>query len=88
MSTTQGKLLAAETAYFDANAEQLLLTYPNRFLLIHGAEVIGDFERHAEAVGEGVRRFGRGPFLVRRTGDQGPELTAPALALGILQCRR
>ena len=88
MSIEQGKLLAAETAYFDANAEQLLLAYPNRFLLIHGAEVLGDFERHSEAVGEGVRRFGRGPFLVRRTGDPGPELNAPALALGILQCRR
>ena len=88
MSTTQGKLLGAETAYFDANAEQLLLAYPNRFLLIHGEEVIGDFERHSEAVGEGVRRFGRGPFLVRRTGDKAPEFTAPALSLGLLQCRR
>ncbi len=83
-----GTLLAAETAYFDTNAKELLLTYPNRYLLIHGEEVIGDFERHSEAVAEGARRFGRGPFLVRRTGDKAIEFSAPALSLGILQCQR
>ena len=81
-------LLAAETAYFDANAEQLLLTYPNRYLLIHGEEVVGAFERHSDAVAEGARQFGRGPFLVRRTGDKTLEFSAPALSLGILQRRR
>ena len=87
MSTAEGALLAVETAYFDEHFEELLLAHPNRFLLIHGTEVIGDFASRPEAVAEGVRRFGRGPFLVRRTGDKAPEFTAPALALGLLQCR-
>ncbi len=88
MAANETGLLAVETAYYDEHAEQLLLTYPNRFLLISGDEVIGDFERHSEAVAEGVRRYGRGPFLVRRTGDKTLELIAPALTLGLLQGRR
>ena len=74
-------LLATETAYFESNAKELLLTYPNRYLLIHGEEVIGDFERHSEAVVEGARRFGRGPFLVRRTGDKALRFFAPAVPM-------
>ena len=87
MAANDTGLLAVETAYYDEHAEQLLLTYPNRFLLIFGDEVIGDYETRSEAVGEGVRRYGLGPFLVRRTGDKALELTAPALTLGLLQCR-
>ena len=81
-------LLKTEIAYYDEHAEELLLTYPNRFVLIHGDELISTFESHAEAVGEGVRRYGRGPFLVRRTGAKQLVLTAPALSLGLLQCQR
>ena len=88
MAANETGLLAAETAYYDEHAEELLLTYPNRFLLISRDEVIGDYESRSEAVAEGVRRYGQGPFLVRRTGDKALELTAPALTLGLLQCRR
>lgn len=88
MAAGTQELLKAEIAYYDQHAEKLLLTYPNRFVLIHGDQLIGDFERHSEAVGEGVRRYGRGPFLVRRTGDKQRKFTAPALSLGLLQCQR
>ena len=67
MATSAEGLLKAEIAYYDEHITELLLTYPNRFVLIHGDQLIGTFESHAEAVGEGVRRYGRGPFLVRRT---------------------
>ena len=88
MATSAQGLLKAEIAYYDEHAKELLLKYPNRFVLIHGDQLIGDFESRSEAVGEGVRRYGRGPFLVRRTGDKQMVLTAPALSLGLLQCRR
>ena len=88
MTASAESLLKAEIAYYDEHLEELLLTYPNRFVLIHGDELIGTFESHAEAVGEGVRRYGRGPFLVRRTGDKQRVFTAPALSLGLLQCQR
>ena len=85
MATTEAGLLAVETAYYDDHAQELLLSYPNRFLLIHGDELVGAYGSHSEAVAEGVRRYGRGPFLVRRTGDEAIVATAPALTLGLLQ---
>ena len=85
MTASAEGLLKAEIAYYDEHAEELLLTYPNRFVLIHGNQLIGDFERHSEAVGEGVRRYGRGPFLVRRTGDKQRKFFASAVPLGRLR---
>ena len=87
MATKGDQLLDVETRYFDEHANELLLEYPNRFLLIYGEAVIGNFELHADAVAEGVRRFGENPFLVRRTGDKAPCISAPALTLGLLQCQ-
>ena len=81
MEANETGLLAVETAYYDEYAQQLLLIYPNRFLLIRGEKVIGDYESRSEAVAEGVRRYGQDPFLVRRTGDKTLELTSPALNL-------
>ena len=88
MATSTQGMLDTEIAYYDEHAEELLLTYPNRYVLIYGDKLIGTFESRSDAVGEGVRRYGRGPFLVRRTGDKQLVLTAPALSLGLLQCRR
>ena len=85
MATSAQGLLKAEIAYYDQHAKELLLTYPNRFVLIHGDQLIGDFERHSEAVGEGVRRYGRGPFLIRRTGDKQRKFFASAVPLGRLR---
>ena len=36
MTASAEGLLKAEIAYYDEHAEELLLTYPNRFVLIHG----------------------------------------------------
>lgn len=85
MAASETGLLAVETAYYDEHAKELLLAHPNRFLLIHGDELVGVYGSHPEAVAEGVRKYGRGPFLVRRTGDGTMVATAPALTLGLLQ---
>lgn len=75
--------LEEETAFFDDQREELLLRYPNRVLLIKGRELIGDFDSESPAIAEGVRRFGSGPFLVRRSGDREVRFAAPALTLGL-----
>ena len=80
-------LLKEETAFFDKNRDELLLKYPNRYLLVHGTKVEGNFKTRADAVAEGVRKYGTKPFLVRRSGDKAPVITVPALNLGILSCR-
>lgn len=81
-------LLKTEIAYYDQHYEELLLGHPNRFVLIHGGNLVGVFDKHSNAVADGVRRYGRSPFLVRRTGDKQIVLTAPALSLGLLSSIR
>lgn len=77
-------LLELESAFYEKNRIELLMKFPNRFLLIYGENVCGDFPTQRHAIAEGVRKFGSKPFLVRRSGDDAPELEAPALTLGIL----
>ena len=80
-------LLAVETAYYKKHFEEFKRDYPGRFLLIKGGNIVGDFATHDEAIKEGVLRFGRGPFLAQRADEKPPVFFAPALTLGILQCR-
>ncbi len=79
----QTPLLGEEQSFYDANKDDLLHKYANRHLLIKGSKVIGDFSTRDQAVGEGVRQFGRDPFLVRLSGQDMPEFTVPVLALGV-----
>lgn len=56
-----------------------------RTVLIHGDDLIGIFDTDAEAVREGTRRFGLGPFLVRQVRVEEPVISNPALSQGILR---
>lgn len=80
-------LLQKESAFFESNKKRLLLEYPNRVLLIYGEKVEGNFPTVADAIAEGVRKFGSGPFLVRRSGEDEPVVSIPALSLGLLRCQ-
>ena len=82
-----GGLLQKESTFFERNREELLLKYPNRVLLIHGDKVEGNFPTASDAITEGVRKFGSGPFLVRRSGEDEPVVSIPALSLGLLKCQ-
>lgn len=77
-------LLAEETSFYEENRDDFLMKYPNRHLLIKGREIIGSYETYSQAVEEGVKRFGQGPFLVRLAGADEPQAGSPALALGLL----
>lgn len=77
-------LLQTEIDFYERERRTLLLEYPNRILLIHGENVEGDFDTQDAAVAEGVARFGSEPFLVRRSGEDTPLVSAPALTLGAL----
>jgi len=56
-----------------------------QFALIRGDELIGVFANDAEAVTEGVRRFGLESFLVRQVRTEEPVVSIPSLSLGILR---
>ena len=76
-------LLGEELSFYDENKDDFLHKHANRHLLIKGRELIGHFSTMDQAVGEGVRQFGREPFLVRLAGTDTPEFTVPVLALGL-----
>ena len=81
--TTFENLLKTESDFYEREQHNLLAKYPNRVLLIHGDHVEGDFDSEEAAITEGVRKFGIGPFLVRRAGEEEPVLSAPALTLSL-----
>ena len=78
------RLLVEETEFYDENRERFIHEHTNRHLLIKGRELIGSYPTADQAVGEGVRRFGAGPFLVRLSGEDAPVASIPAHALGLL----
>ena len=80
-------ILAEETEFLDANMAKFAAAYPGKALLVKGNELIGAFDTESEAVDEGVKRYGKGPFLVRKAGEDTPEYFIPALAYGLLQDR-
>ncbi len=59
--------------------------YVGQFVVIHGDELVGLYETEEQAMSEGVRRFGREPFLVRQAGNKESVLSNPALSLGIIR---
>lgn len=77
-------LLEVETAFFERERKRFLKSHKNEFLLIHGEELVGSFPDRETAVGEGVAKFGKGPFLVRRPDEDEPVFHAPAYSLGMV----
>ena len=61
-TTTREGLLAEEQKYLLANIDALRTRYPDRYLVIKGSKVHGDFASCDEAVDFGIARFGRGRF--------------------------
>lgn len=44
--------------------------YLGRWILIHNGELIGDFSDFEEAADRALVKFGRGPYLIRKVGEQ------------------
>ena len=83
MTAPQATLLGEELAFYDEHKDEFLRKHANRHLLIKGQALIGHFPTMDRAVGEGVRQFGKEPFLVRLAGTETPAFTVPVLALGL-----
>jgi hypothetical protein len=57
--------LATELATFEAHRDELVGIAANKYVLIHGEEIVGTYESERDAINEGYRRFGNVPFLVK-----------------------
>ena len=79
--------LEKELAHFDKIKSELLEKYAGKFALIHGEEFVGAFDSPENAYQEGIKRFEKGPFLVKRISEQEEVYRNQALALGIMNAR-
>lgn len=59
-----------EIKAFERMLPQLENEYRGRWVLIYGGKLIEAFDDFDSAADDAVRRFGRGPFLIREIGGQ------------------
>jgi hypothetical protein len=57
--------LDREIATYEKNREGLVGSALDKYVLIHGDDIIGTYDTETDAVNEGYRRLGNVPFLVR-----------------------
>jgi len=79
--------LEKELALFERMKPELLKSYTGKFVLIHGENFIGAFDSAENAYGEGVSRFGREAFLVKRVVEREEVYRNQALHLGLMHAR-
>lgn len=69
-------VLDKEIATFDAKKNELEKHHLGKFVVIRGDEVVGTWDTMDAAATEAVRKFCRGPYLIRQIGA--PPISIPA----------
>ena len=69
-------VLDREIAAFNAMRDELERDHLYDWVVFHDEQLIGTYEDFQDAAAEAVRKFGRGPYLIRQLGA--PPLTLPA----------
>jgi hypothetical protein len=72
--------LEVEIRAYDAKREELERHHKGKFVIFHADEFIGAFDTFDAAAGEAVRRFGRGPYLIRQVDVTAPPMSASLAA--------
>lgn len=72
--------LQREIAAFDRMRDYLETDYFSKWVVVHDEKLAGAYASDQEAAEEAVRRFGRGPYLIRQVGAGPMELRIPVLA--------
>lgn len=68
--------LENEIKAYDGLRAELENSHMGEWVIVHDEKLIGVFPSLDEAAGEAVRRFGRGPYLIRQIG-------APPIAMPV-----
>ncbi len=79
--------LEKELALFDKLKPELLQNHEGKFVLIHGDEFLGAFDTAENAYADGVKRFGRASFLVKKVTAKEEVYRNKALSLGLIHAR-
>jgi hypothetical protein len=75
--------LERELKYFETIKRELLGNHAGKFALIKGEEFIGAFDSADNAFKEGVERFGKEIFLVKKISEDEEVYRNQALFLGL-----
>lgn len=65
-----------EIAAYEELKEQLETTCLDKWVVIHGGKVEGTYDEFNQAAADAVKRFGRGPYLIRQVGQKPTVLPA------------
>jgi len=79
--------LETELATFERIKHELLKNHKDKFALIHGEDFAGAFDTPDAAYQEGLNKFGKEPFLVKRIAEQEEVYRNQALSLGLMHAR-
>jgi hypothetical protein len=79
--------LEQELATFARIKAELLKSHAGKFALIKGEEFIGAFDNPANAYQEGINRFGKDSFLVKRISEEEEVYRNHALYAGLINAR-
>jgi hypothetical protein len=72
-------VLEREMAVFDSKRAELEATHNGEWVVVHDGALIEAFQSFELAAEEAVKRFGRGPYLIRQVGA--PPVVLPASAV-------
>lgn len=67
--------LDKDIAAYEARREELEKHYVGKWVVFYGAEMVSLYDSFELAAEDAVRRFGRGPYLIRQIGA--PPITLP-----------
>lgn len=73
-------MLDTERAYFARNAEDLIKRFPDRYVIVRGEEILGDYRTYHEALACATNAFylDTGTFLIRHCRPPRRVRAAPA----------
>jgi len=67
--------LEQEIQAYEERREELERRYNGEFVVFHGNELLGTFPDLDAAAREAIRRYGQGPYLIRKVGE--PPISDP-----------
>lgn len=71
--------LSSQISAYEKMRTVLETDYFGKWVVFHDGALSGDYDSFEEAADDAVRRFGRGPYLIRQVGA--PPTTLPASVL-------
>ena len=68
-------MLEKEYDYFLKNKQTILKDYGNKFIVIVGEQVVGNYESQEEALKESSQKYTLGTFLIQKVSDKPEDIT-------------